>query len=154
MGTDDNMGTLTPIGDRFDKNVDAKRVAPDPPPSPKAKFNYVNPVESPTNEITDALRNANPKELAKALDDVRKSSKQTKQNVEKMVDRMIKAEGIDMNEPGENITLPTITTTTPSPIDIQTTTVIPPQEKGKETGKRKKEKKKKDKKKKRGRRSN
>ena len=61
---------------------------------------------------------------------------------------MIKAEGIDMNEPGENITLPTITTTTPSPIDIQTTTVIPPQEKGKETGKRKKEKKKKDKKKK------
>ena len=67
-----------------------------------------------------------------------------------MVDRMIKAEGIDMNEPGENITLPTITTTTPSPIDIQTTTVIPPQEIGKETGKRKKEKKKKDKKKKRG----
>ena len=125
---DGNVDTLTPIGDRFDRSADVLRIAPDPPPSPKpardeSKFQQERLKESPVGEISDALANANPKQLEKALKDLKRASPAVKMNAEKAVDTMIKADGIEAGG-GSGA----VTTTTPSPNTASRRTSAPGQQ--------------------------
>jgi hypothetical protein len=123
---------LTPIGDRFEHSPDVLRVAPDPPPSSRiSKTAKKAEPFIPGSDISDAIAKSNPKELAKALKKLKNAPLEVKKNVEKMVDKMAKAEGITDDDGGGDDDGAVTTTAAPSP---KTTTTRPSEKniKGKE----------------------
>lgn len=116
--TDNDVSSLTPIGDRFEHSPDVLRVAPDPPPSPRISKSIKKPKGKvdpfiPSSEISDAIAKSNPEELAKALKKLKTAPLEVKKSVEKMVDKMAKAEGITDDDGGDDAAV--TTTTAPSP---------------------------------------